>query len=50
MSLIVEALRIEVWERFQTNDSALTLALTLRGALQKQHGGSLEDFGPTDRA
>jgi len=50
MSLIVEALRIEVWERFQTNDSALTLALTLRGALQKQHGGSLEDFGPIDRA
>ena len=40
MSLIVEALRLPVWERFKTNDSALSLALALRRAMKEQHGGS----------
>ena len=46
MSLIVEALRQPVWERFKTNDSALSLALTLRQAMKEQHGGSRANPGP----
>ncbi len=50
MSLIVESLRTEVWERFQTNDSALTLALMMRSASKTQHGGPGENPRATHRA
>ena len=39
MSLIVEALRQPVWERFKTNDSALSLVLMMRQAMHEQYGG-----------
>ena len=47
MSLIVEALRQPVWERFKMNDSALSLALALRQAMKEQHGGSRANSNST---